>query len=177
MTKAKRLMHKPRPINKGNENENVINESNEKDINKGNGNDHFDGLQRPVIKKMIDMMVWHHRMLPNQLPAFLHEYCVIHFIAAEEKHNASHCVYESYHCVLDSHLDVMSLSACLSIGETLTIWEKNKATATSAITFLQRENFVLVLLLATSVDFQNTGMMTFLLSIMHQVVKWLEGRL
>ena len=43
-------------------------------------------------------------------------------------------------------------------------WEKDKATATSAITFLQRENFVLVLLLAT-----------FLLSIMHQVVKWRVG--
>ena len=58
MTKAKRLMHQPRPISKGsNENENAINESNEKDINKGNGNDPFDGLQRPVIMKMIDMMV------------------------------------------------------------------------------------------------------------------------
>ena len=43
MTKAKRLMHEPRPIKKGNENENAINENSEKDINKGNGNDPFDG--------------------------------------------------------------------------------------------------------------------------------------
>ena len=164
--KASRLMmHKPRPTSEGNEN----------DISQGNGNDPFDGLQRPVIKKMIDMMVWHPRILPNQLPAYLHEYRVIHFIGEEKEHDASHSVYELYHLILDSHSDRMSLSACLSKGETITIWEKEKPTATSAITFLQRENSVLVLFLATLVDYQSTGMTLFLLSIMHQVVKWRVG--
>jgi hypothetical protein len=128
-----------------------------------------------MIKNMIDMMVWHHRILPNQLPAFLHEYCVIHFIGAEEKHNASHSVYELYHCILDSHSYWMSLSACLSKGDTTTIREKEKPTATSAITFLQLKNSILVLFLATLVDYQSTGMTTFLLSIMHQIVKWRVG--
>ena len=110
------MMHKPRPTSEGNEN----------DISQGNGNDPFDGLQRPVIKKMIDMMVWHPRILPNQLPAYLHEYRVIHFIGEEKEHDASHSVYELYHLILDSHSDRMSLSACLSKGETITIWEKEK---------------------------------------------------
>jgi hypothetical protein len=57
----------------------------------------------------------------------------------------------------------------------ITIWEKEKPTATSAITIPQRENSVLVLFLATLVDYQGTGMTLFLLSIMHQVVKWRVG--
>ena len=118
MRKAKR---KPKPFNEGNEN--AINERNENSINKGNRNDPFDGLLRPVIKNMIDMMSWHHRMLPNQLPKFLPECCVIHFIGAEETHNVTHSVYELYHCILESHSDRMPLSACLSKGETITIWE------------------------------------------------------
>jgi hypothetical protein len=104
MRKAKRLMHKSRPIKKGNEN--AANESNENDINKGNGNDPFDRLQRPVITNMIDMISWHHRLLPNQLPAFLHEYRVVHFIGAEEKHNATNTVYEMYHCIFGSEVSV-----------------------------------------------------------------------
>jgi hypothetical protein len=154
-------MRKPKPINKGNEN--AINKSNENDINEGNGNDPFDGLQRPVIKNIIDMISWHHRLLPNQLPTFLHDYHVIHFIGAEEKHNATNTVYELYHCILESHLDRKLLSAYLSKG------------AASAITFVHREKSVLVLFLATMVEYQSSGMMTFLLSIMHQVVKWRVG--
>jgi hypothetical protein len=150
-------------------------DGNENYTSQGNGNDPFDGVERPVIKKIIDMMVWHPRILPNQLPAYLHEYRVLHFIGEEKQHDASHSVYELYHLVFDCHSDRMSLSACLSKGETITIWEKEKPTATSAITFLQRENSVLVLFLATLVDYQSTGMTLFLLSIMHQVVKWRVG--
>jgi hypothetical protein len=51
----------------------------------GNEIDPFDGLERPAVKNMIDMMMWHYRMLPKQLPTFLHEYRVIHFVGAEKK--------------------------------------------------------------------------------------------
>jgi hypothetical protein len=147
---------KKKPIQKDNKPENEI--------------DPFDGLQRPALKNMIDMMTWHYRMKPNQLPTFLHEYRVIHFIGAEKQLDADFSVYELYHCILQSHSDRNSLSACISKGETIAIWEKEKPTAISAITFLQRENSVLVLFLATLVEYQNAGMCTFLLSIMHQVV-------
>ena len=45
---------------------------------------------------------------------------------------------------------------------------KEKPTAFTAITFVQRENSVF---LATWIEYQATGMATFLLSIMHQLVK------
>ena len=142
----------------------------------GNEVDPFDGLERPAMKNMIDMMMWHNRMLPKQLPTFLHEFRVIHFLGAEKKHDADFSVYELYHCLLESHSDRNSLSACISKGETIAIWEKEQPTAISAITFLQRENSVLVLFLATLVEYQNAGMCTFLLSIMQQVVKCRESR-
>ena len=121
----------------------------------GNEIDPFDGLERPAMKNMINMMTWHCRMLPKQLPTFLHEYRVIHFIGAGKKHDADFSVYELYHCILQSHSD--RLSACISKGETaIAIWEKEKPTAISAITFLERENSVLVLFLATLVEYQNS---------------------
>lgn len=134
-------------------------------------NDPFDGLERPVIKRMVDMMKWHHRIPPDQLPTFLHEYRIIHFVGREKTHNASDTVHELYHIIFESDSDRKSMSACLEKGETLTIWEKEKPTAVSAITFVQREKYVLVLFLATWIEYQATGMATFLLSIMHQLVK------
>jgi hypothetical protein len=103
-----------------------------KAIRKDNKSDYeidpFDGLQRPALKNMIDMMTWHYRMKPNQLPTFLHEYRVIHFIGAEKQLDADFSVYELYHCILQSHSDRNSLSACISKGETIAVWEKEKPT-------------------------------------------------
>jgi hypothetical protein len=138
--------------------------------------DPFDGLDRPAMKSMGDMMKWHHRVPPDQLPMFLREYQVLHFIGAETAHKASDTVYELYHCIFDSHSDRMSLSVCLQKGEMLTIWKKEEPKSISAITFVQCKSSVLVLFLAAAVDYQATGMATFfLLSIMHQIVKCKVG--
>ncbi|KAI2497016.1 hypothetical protein MHU86_17493 [Fragilaria crotonensis] len=124
---------------------------------------------------MIEMMKWHHRIPRDQLPTFLQEYRILHFVGREDEYNASDTVYELYHVIFDDHSDRKSLSSCLGKGETLSIWEKEKPTAICAITFVQRENAVLVLFLATKVDYQANGMATFLLSIMHQVVRCRVG--
>jgi hypothetical protein len=140
-----------------------------------NENDPFDGLECPVFKSTVDMMKWHHRIPPDQSPTFLHEYRIAHFAGTEKTHNATDTVYDLYYSIFDSHADRKSLSACLKKGETLTIWEKEKPTAIRAITFVQRENSVLSLFLATWIEYQATGMATFLLRIMHQFVKCRVG--
>jgi hypothetical protein len=48
-------------------------------------NDPCDGLERSVFKSMVDVMKWHHRIPPDQLPTFLHEYCIVHFVGTEKK--------------------------------------------------------------------------------------------
>jgi hypothetical protein len=133
--------------------------------------DPFDGLPRPAKKNMIEMMKWHQRIPPNELPTFLNEYRIQHFIGAEKKENAMETVYELYHTIFDDPTDRKEYLACFNKGETITICEPEKRCAISAITFLRREDRVLVLYFATAHEYQSIGMGTFLLSIMHQLVE------
>ena len=146
------------------------------DDNDYDNKDPFDGAERPVFKTMQDMMKWHHRIPPDQLPTFLNKFRVVNFIGAEPKENAAEIVMECYHSIFDGPADCKSMRPCITKGETISIWEPGKETATSAITFLQRDNCVMVLFLATLVEYQGTGLATFLFSLMHQVIKWREGR-
>jgi hypothetical protein len=94
---------------------------------------------------MIDLMQWHPRIKPSNLPEFLHDYRVIHFLAGEEEDNATKTVRTLYHTTFDSAIDRECIIPALAKGETISIWEVDNPTAIGALTFLQVKNYVLVL--------------------------------
>jgi hypothetical protein len=138
-------------------------------------NDPFDKLEGPVIKSMVDMMKWHHRIPPDQLPTFLHEYCILHLVGTEKTHNATDTVYQLYHSIFNSHSDRKSLLACSEKCETRTIWERETHCYQRNSACTIREHVCFGSFLATGIEYQATEMATFLLSIMHQLVKCRVG--
>ena len=123
----------------------------------------FQGSDNPVFRKFVDVVPFHPLMPPQSLPLFLHDYWVVR--DTNTSPDVTLLVHTLYHSIFDDLSDRKALFPAIKKGVTIAILNKDKSVAISGITFVAAENACVILYVATEVEFQSTGMATFLLSL------------
>ena len=72
--------------------------------------------------------------------------------------------------MFEDSIDRMCILPAFKKGETFAVLTPDKKQAVSAVTFFQEYNSVVVLFLSTLTGFQSMGFVTFLLSLLQEVV-------
>jgi hypothetical protein len=119
-------------------------------------------------------MKWHPRIPSDELPEFLHDYWVVH--GDMKTQSMGHAVHSLYHRMFNNWTDRKEIMPALRMGETIAVMREDRSTVVSALTFLARENSVVILFLSTLDNYWMTGMATFLFSLIYQVVRCRERK-
>ena len=96
----------------------------------------------------------------------MHDYRVVHFVGEDNTFNVCNLVHTMYRVVFSNSVDREEMTRAFSIGETIAVLNEERTEAISGITFVARSKHVVVLFVATAIGHQQTGMATFLFSLL-----------
>ncbi len=86
----------------------------------------FHGKESPAYKTFIDMVRWHPCITRRDLPTWLHEYNVVHFVHAEASSDVGHLVHSLNHSLFEEYSDRQSMLPALCKGETIAALNSKK---------------------------------------------------
>ena len=129
--------------------------------------DPFDGDGTNFVeKRFLDVADMHHQFDKVTAPRAVHDYRVVHFVGEDNTFNVCNLVHTMYRVVFSNSVDREEMTRAFSIGETIAVLNEERTEAISGITFVARPKSVVVLFVATAIGHQQTGMATFLFSLL-----------